>query len=641
MAALGGTNQIARRVIDDLIEFSRETYVDGYMSFFKSQQISESRGFINRQREEANTARNLVTLLNALIAEMEALKDQREIFDTLMDLRNDREAAQIKMQGLNELLTQAEQEIEKKEAQIQELVVVFEFKYALVMHYCRYGSILNTIQGRNELLEKIIGCVVDSGGVLELDPKVNYDNDNDIDNLGYESEVYLDDEEEEEEDENNHSNGNVVKRGITRLSKFHMEYGKPDGIKLSVTFDALNKISGSHKALFSSFLGDLVCEHIGLKILSWKKVGSEARDKLWDEITRYFDVDLTVRKLVMNRLGQLLRNFRRKLRQTYILPNQNTLSKLNEVPAKYSAILKAEEWVNFVKYTTTEEYKVKSAAAKMARSKSVYQHTMGRGGYAHVKEKMIENKEIKPDEEPPRGIMWLKGRVNKDGQFPNDEIRSVGDKHRYFDLPRSRQASDERIALLESQLDNERREREEKELEIQNLSNKMSETEGMVSPVDINPIDNNADEEGGTPLSVVGCENDASIQKSNGLATSKKEMETRETVNSVGSKKTTKSLRKESSRQRSQSQEDVSPLLVLPQSCGSCVVGHSVVMMSLLGSIKISNKACGRIWLCHSPESGWINLLIREDRPVIRISILAVPISNDLQAEQYDKMNLC
>ncbi|GJX41617.1 IQ motif, EF-hand binding site containing protein [Tanacetum coccineum] len=40
----------------------------------------------------------------------------------------------------------------------------------------------------------------------------------------------------------------------------------------------------------------------------------------------------------------------------------------------------------------------------------------------------IENKEIEPDEEPPRGIVWLKGRVNKDGQFPDDEIRSVGDK---------------------------------------------------------------------------------------------------------------------------------------------------------------------------------------------------------------------
>ncbi|GJX69547.1 hypothetical protein Tco_0305274, partial [Tanacetum coccineum] len=247
------------------------------------------------------------------------------------------------------------------------------------------------------------------------DDLVNYDNDNDIDDLGYESEVYID----EEEDENNHLNGNVVKRGITRLSKFHREYGKPDGIKLSVTFDALNRISGKHRALFLSFLGDLVCEHIGLKILSWKKVGSEARDKLWDEITRYFDVDLIVRKL-------------------------------------------------------------------------------------------IENKEIEPDEEPSHGILWLKGRVNKDGEFPDDEIRLVGDKLK---------ETKDKI--------------KEGTLKVDHGTDAMTvvlgkEKEGYargVSPVDINPIDSSADEEGRTP--VVGCENDASIQKSNGLATSEKEMETR------------------------------------------------------------------------------------------------------------------
>ncbi|GJT59806.1 hypothetical protein Tco_1003339 [Tanacetum coccineum] len=89
--------------------------------------------------------------------------------------------------------------------------------------------------------------------------------------------------------------------------------------------------------------------------------------------------------------------------------------------------------------------------------------------------------------------MWLKGMVNKDGEFTDDEIRSVGDKlkeaddktkegtlnlddgtdamtvvfgkekggyargvesgvtyKRYFHLPRSRQATDERIELLQT-----------------------------------------------------------------------------------------------------------------------------------------------------------------------------------------------
>ncbi|GKB33946.1 hypothetical protein Tco_0873347 [Tanacetum coccineum] len=133
MAVPNGGNQIARRVIDDLIEFSGQTSVDGYMSFFKSQQIAETRGFINRMREEANTSRNLIGQLNALLAEMEALEDQGEMFDTLMDLRDDREAANTKLQGLNALIAQAEEEIETKEAQIKAMnEAIFIVQYMVV-----------------------------------------------------------------------------------------------------------------------------------------------------------------------------------------------------------------------------------------------------------------------------------------------------------------------------------------------------------------------------------------------------------------------------------------------------------------------------------------------------------------------------
>nr|GEY00122.1 hypothetical protein [Tanacetum cinerariifolium] len=58
-------------------------------------------------------------LLNALIAEMEALEDQGEVFDTLMGLRDDRRVENTKLMGLNELITQAEEEIEMKEAYVK------------------------------------------------------------------------------------------------------------------------------------------------------------------------------------------------------------------------------------------------------------------------------------------------------------------------------------------------------------------------------------------------------------------------------------------------------------------------------------------------------------------------------------------
>nr|GEW48030.1 hypothetical protein [Tanacetum cinerariifolium] len=217
------------------------------------------------------------------------------------------------------------------------------------------------------------------------------------------------------------------------------------------------------------------------------------------KIKRYFDVDLTVRKLVMHRLGQLLRNFKMKLREKYILPNVNTPSKLNELPTKYSAIMKAEEWVEFVNYTTTDAYKEKSVRGKMARSKNVYHHKMGRGGYVFVKEKKIKNKEIEADEELSHVVF---------GKEKGGYARGVGigvTYKRYFDLPQSRKETDERIELLQTQLDNKRSEHQQKRCFGQEIVHRDDKKDS----------------------SVVVRDKDAIIQKkSNGLVTSEKVMET-------------------------------------------------------------------------------------------------------------------
>lgn len=120
MAAQNGPHQLARSVIDDLIDFSGETSVEGYMSFFKQHQISNLRGYVNRMRKEATKAMNEIGQITALIAEIEDLGDE-ELYDTLMDLRADREAVKAKLEGLNELITEADEQIEVKEEQVQHL----------------------------------------------------------------------------------------------------------------------------------------------------------------------------------------------------------------------------------------------------------------------------------------------------------------------------------------------------------------------------------------------------------------------------------------------------------------------------------------------------------------------------------------
>nr|GEU86686.1 hypothetical protein [Tanacetum cinerariifolium] len=172
---------------------------------------------------------------------------------------------------------------------------------------------------------------------------------------------------------------------------------------------------------------------------------------------------------------------------------------------------------------------------------------MGRGGYVFVKEKM---KEIKADEEP---LAWLKRKVNKDREFTDDEIRSVGDNlkeaddkikegtlnlddgtdamtvifgkekggyargvgsgityKRYFHLPQSRQATDERIKLLQTQLDNERCKRVQL-----NLSSQLQVASDM-TPMGAYKVDE-------TQSSVVVRDKDVRTQKkSNGLVTLEK-----------------------------------------------------------------------------------------------------------------------
>nr|GEW25467.1 hypothetical protein [Tanacetum cinerariifolium] len=166
MAAPGG-NQLARRFVDDLIEFSGQTSVDGYMKFFKAQQISESCHFINRMREEVQTRQNQIAQLNALIAKMEAFDDPGEVFDTLMCLRDDVRVEHAKLMGLNELVTQAEEDIKMNEAQLEVamvevcLVLITVFGVCVLRNWMRILSlgVWQRLVAESEVVGEVEGVV--------------------------------------------------------------------------------------------------------------------------------------------------------------------------------------------------------------------------------------------------------------------------------------------------------------------------------------------------------------------------------------------------------------------------------------------------------------------------------------------------
>ncbi|GJW53378.1 hypothetical protein Tco_0097463 [Tanacetum coccineum] len=170
---------------------------------------------------------------------------------------------------------------------------------------------------------------------------------------------------------------------------------------------------------------------------------------------------------------------------------------------------------------------VKSAVAKMAPSKSIYLHTMGQGGYTLVKEKM--NSEKKKPEKNPDVYTVLKDGYTQNREYPDNEIRLVGDKLKETEdkikegTLKVDRGTDAMRVVLEGMVTKLKNQFAAQGGQLQLMSTQL--TPPNVSPVDIYLINSSADEEGGT--TVVGCKNDASIQKSNGLATLEKEMETR------------------------------------------------------------------------------------------------------------------
>ena len=78
-------------------------------------------------------------------------------------------------------------------------------------------------------------------------------------------------------------------------------------------------------------------------------------------LQQYFNLHNTFRKSILHRLGQLLKNYRRKLQEVYILPDKETPTTpnpMNKVPKKYTTIIEDLHWADFVTHTNSNAYMV-------------------------------------------------------------------------------------------------------------------------------------------------------------------------------------------------------------------------------------------------------------------------------------------
>ncbi|GKB41922.1 hypothetical protein Tco_0886864, partial [Tanacetum coccineum] len=111
-------NIVARRVTNELIVFSGETAPPRYMKFFLTQKLTESRRFVNRMREEADTLRDCIAQLTAIIAELQAMANQDEAHDSLLAAKDAKRSEESKLVALNDVIAEALEEIETQEVNV-------------------------------------------------------------------------------------------------------------------------------------------------------------------------------------------------------------------------------------------------------------------------------------------------------------------------------------------------------------------------------------------------------------------------------------------------------------------------------------------------------------------------------------------
>nr|GEV75986.1 hypothetical protein [Tanacetum cinerariifolium] len=119
MAALGPANIVARLVSDALIAFSGKTTVPKYMKFFLVQKIAKSRHFVNRMRDDAETVRGSIGQLTVVVAELQAMKDQDEVHDSLLAAKDAKRGEESKLSTLNDVITDVLDDIETLETDVE------------------------------------------------------------------------------------------------------------------------------------------------------------------------------------------------------------------------------------------------------------------------------------------------------------------------------------------------------------------------------------------------------------------------------------------------------------------------------------------------------------------------------------------
>jgi inorganic triphosphatase YgiF len=136
----------------------------------------------------------------------------------------------------------------------------------------------------------------------------------------------------------------------------------------------------SARKKFSMLCGIVARERVPITLQDWRKLGKVERDKVKNEIMKYFNITRADDKIRAELRAALMTACKAWKQWKYTLMTE--FVERNKIPLKLFLWIGVETWCEFVKQKSSHEFVEKSKAARLLAQTYKNHHGMGTAGYA-------------------------------------------------------------------------------------------------------------------------------------------------------------------------------------------------------------------------------------------------------------------
>ncbi|KAL0554078.1 hypothetical protein IC582_007989 [Cucumis melo] len=247
----------------------------------------------------------------------------------------------------------------------------------IMLHCQGVPSDMPNIDGGNDLGENMIFS-------LHMEPMiVRDDQDKEVGGAEIDGLVVGVVDEHVEKPKQQRKRGPMIMFDVTRV--------RSEGERKLVEYNEDGVPTRENEAKLNSFIGSCVHYHIPIIYATWIDVPAELKEKIYTIVEAAFIIDSRSMKSILKTARIAFCQFKHWLTKKYILPFKNEPELLKRPPYMYSYI-DQKQWEEFVRFRLCPHF-----------------------------EKNIPSEESELD----RASMWKKARVDKKGQYDNEDVQEV------------------------------------------------------------------------------------------------------------------------------------------------------------------------------------------------------------------------